>query len=165
MPRSALPSRSEATGPLIRVRRSKIHGSGVFALCAIPRGTRVIEYVGERVSHAEADRRYEHRPVNDAHTFLFIVDGRTVVDAGVGGNESRFINHSCKPNCETEVTRGRIWVRARRRILPGEELSYDYCIGRDADDPPDVDDIFRCRCGAPRCRGTMLVGRRPRRKK
>ena len=79
MPRSAHPSRSEAAGPLIRVRRSKIHGSGVFALCAIPRGTRVIEYVGERVSHAEADRRYEGRPVNDAHTFLFIVDHRTVV--------------------------------------------------------------------------------------
>lgn len=165
MPRSAHPSRSEAAGPLIRVRRSKIHGSGVFALCAIPRGTRVIEYVGERVSHAEADRRYEGRPVNDAHTFLFIVDHRTVVDAGVGGNEARYINHSCKPNCETEVTRGRIWVRARRRILPGEELAYDYSIGRDADDPPDVDEVFRCRCGAPRCRGTMLVGRPPRRKK
>lgn len=165
MPRSAPPSRSEAAGPLIRVRRSKIHGSGVFALRAIPRGTRVIEYLGERVSHAEADRRYEHRPVNDAHTFLFIVDERTVVDAGVGGNQARYINHSCKPNCETEVTRGRIWVRTRRRILPGEELSYDYCIGRDADDPPDVDDVFRCRCGAPRCRGTMLVGRPPRRKK
>jgi len=165
MPRSAHPSRSEAAGPLIRVRRSKIHGSGVFALCAIPRGTRVIEYVGERVPHAEADRRYEGRPVNDAHTFLFIVNDRTVVDAGVGGNEARYINHSCKPNCETEVTRGRIWVRARRRILPGEELAYDYSIGRDADDPPDVDEVFRCRCGAPRCRGTMLVGRPPRRKK
>lgn len=162
MPRSAHPSRSEATGPRIRVRRSKIHGSGVFALRALPRGTRIVEYLGERVSHAEADRRYEGRPANDAHTFLFIVDDRTVVDAGAGGNEARFINHSCKPNCETEVLRGRIWVRARRRILPGEELSYDYCIGRDADDPPDVDDIFSCRCGAPRCRGTMLVGRPPR---
>jgi hypothetical protein len=164
MRRSAHPSRSEGACPLIRVRRSKIHGSGVFAARAIPRGAHVIEYVGERVSHAEADRRYEGRPLNDAHTFLFTVDERTVVDAGVGGNEARFINHSCKPNCETEVTRGRIWVRARRRILPHEELSYDYCIGRDADDPPDVDEIYGCRCGAPRCRGTMLVGRPPRRK-
>lgn len=164
MRRFAHPSRSEAAGPSIRVRRSKIHGSGVFAARAIPRGARVIEYDGERVSHAEADRRYENRPVNDAHTFLFIVDDRTVVDAGVGGNEARYINHSCRPNCETEVTRGRIWIRARRRILPGEELSYDYCIGRDADDPPGVDEIFRCQCGATRCRGTMLVGRRPRRK-
>lgn len=165
MPRSAHPSRSEATGPIIRVRRSKIHGSGVFAASAIPRGARIIEYLGERVSHAEADRRYEKRPVNDAHTFLFIVDDKTVVDAGAGGNEARFINHSCKPNCETEVTRGRIWVRARRRIVPGEELSYDYCIGRDADDPPDIDKIFKCRCGVTRCRGTMLVGRPPWRKK
>jgi len=165
MPRSAHPSRSEAASPIIGVRRSKIHGSGIFAASAIPRGARIIEYLGERVSHAEADRRYEKRPVSDAHTFLFIVDDKTVVDAGAGGNEARFINHSCKPNCETEVTRGRIWVRARRRIVPGEELSYDYCIGRDADDPPDIDAIFKCRCGATRCRGTMLVRRPPRRKK
>ena len=165
MRRSAQPSRSEAAGPFIRVRRSKIHGSGVFAVRAIPRGARIVEYVGERVSHAEADRRYENRPVQDAHTFLFIVDDETVVDAGVGGNEARFINHACKPNCETEVTRGRIWVRARRRILPGEELSYDYCIGRDADDPPDIDEVFECRCGTLRCRETMLIGRPPRRKK
>jgi len=165
MPQSARPSRSEAAGPLIRVRRSKIHGSGVFALRAIARGARVMEYVGERVTHAEADRRYEHRPQNDAHTFLFTVDEHTVVDAGVGGNEARFINHSCRPNCETEVIGGRIWIQARRRIEAGEELSYDYCIGRDADDPPDADQIYRCRCGAARCRGTMLAGPPPRRHK
>lgn len=165
MRRSARPSRSEAGGPIIRVRRSKIHGHGVFATRLIPRSTRVIEYVGERVSHAEADRRYEGRPVQDAHTFLFIVDRNTVVDAGVGGNEARFINHACRPNCETEITRGRIWIRTLRRILPGEELSYDYCIGRDPDDPPDVDEIFGCRCGTARCRRTMLVGPTPRRRK
>lgn len=165
MPRSARPSRSEAAGPFIRVRRSRIHGRGVFAVRLIPRSTRIIEYVGERVTHAEADRRYQGRPVHDAHTFLFIVDRDTVVDAGVGGNEARYVNHSCRPNCETEVTRGRIWIRSLRRILPGEELSYDYSIGRDADDPPDVDEIFRCRCGAPRCRGTLLVGPPPRRRK
>ena len=165
MPRSARPLRSETASPLVRVRRSKIHGHGVFAVQLIPRGTRIIEYVGERVSHAEADRRYKGRPVHDAHTFLFIVDKDTVVDAGVGGNEARYINHSCRPNCETEVTRGRIWICSLRRILPGEELSYEYCIGRDMDDPPDVDETFRCRCGAPRCRGTMLVGPPPRRRK
>ena len=165
MPRSARPSLSEAAGPLVRVRRSRIHGYGVFAVQPIPRRKRIIEYVGERVSHREADRRYQARPTHDAHTFLFIVNKDVVVDAGVGGNDARYINHSCKPNCETEVTRGRIWVRALRRILPGEELSYDYSIGRDADDPPDVDEIYRCRCGAPRCRGTMLAGRPPRRRK
>jgi SET domain-containing protein len=165
MPPSARPSPSKAAGPIIRVRRSRIHGYGVFAEQPIPRGKRIIEYVGERVSHAEADRRYEGRPARDAHTFLFIVNKDVVVDAGVDGSEARYINHSCKPNCETEVIRGRIWIRALRRILPGEELSYDYCIGRDPDDAPDVDEIYRCRCGAPRCRGTMLVGRRPRRRK
>lgn len=162
--RSARPSPSDPSVLPIRVRRSRIHGSGVFATRPIPRGARIVEYVGERVSHAEADRRYEHRPVHDAHTFLFIVDRDTVIDAGVGGNEARYINHSCRPNCEAEVKRGQIWIRALRNIRPGEELSYEYGIRRDADDPPDVDEIFRCRCGAPRCRGTMLTGRPPRRR-
>ena len=144
---------------MIRVRRSRIHGNGVFATRPIPRGTRIIEYAGERVSHEEADRRYAHRPVHDAHTFLFIVDDDTVVDAGVGGNEARYINHGCKPNCEAAVARGRIWIRTIRSIQPGDELFYDYRIGRDRDDPPDIDEIFACRCGASKCRGTMLIGR------
>ena len=165
MPPSAHLSPSKAAGPIIRVRRSKIHGYGVFAVQPIPRGRHIIEYVGERVSHAEADRRYEGRPARDAHTFLFIVNEDVVVDAGVDGNDARFINHSCKPNCETAVVRGRIWIRSLCRILPGEELSYDYCIGRDPEDAPDVDEIYHCRCGSPRCRGTMLIGRRPRRRK
>jgi SET domain-containing protein len=162
MPPSAHPSPSKAGGPIIRVRRSRIHGYGVFAVQPIARGKRIIEYVGERVSHAEADRRYEGRPARDAHTFLFIVNEDVVVDAGVDGNEARYINHSSKPNCESEVIRGRIWIRSLRRIRTGEELSYDYCIGRDADDPPDIDEIFACHCGAGRCRGTMLVGPAPR---
>jgi hypothetical protein len=165
MPPSARPSPSKAAGPIIRVRRSRIHGYGVFAVQPIPRGKRIIEYVGERVSHAEADRRYGCRPARDAHTFLFTVNEDVVVDAGVDGNDARFINHACKPNCETEVIRGRIWILSLRRILPGEELSYDYCIGRDSDDAPDVDEIYRCRCSSPGCRGTMLTGRRPRRRK
>ncbi len=158
-----------ATPDNIRVRRSRIHGNGVFATRAIAKGSRIIEYLGERVSHEEADERYEHKPITDSHTFLFTVDDDTVVDAGVGGNAARWINHSCAPNCEAVIERGHIWIRALRRIEPGEELAYDYRIGRDADDPPDIDEIFRCHCGAPGCRGTMLIGRRrqprPRRKK
>jgi SET domain-containing protein len=165
MPPFVHPLPSDADGPIIRVRRSRIHGYGVFAVQPIARGKRIIGYVGERVSHAEADRRYEGHPARDAHTFLFVVNEDVVVDAGVDGNDARYINHSCKPNCETEVIRGRIWIRSLRRILPGEELSYDYCIGRDPEDAPDVDDIYRCRCGLLRCRGTMLAGRRPRRRK
>lgn len=158
-------SRSEIPAPPVRVRSSRIHGRGVFATRPIRRGRRVIEYVGERVSHEEADRRYADKALDDAHTFLFIVNAQTVVDAGVGGNAARYINHSCAPNCEAVVVGGRIWIKALRDVEPGEELHYNYRIGREQDDPPDADDVFRCCCGTARCRGTMLVGRRPRRRR
>ena len=104
----------------------------------------------------EADRRYEDKDANDNHTFLFIVDSRTVIDAGVDGNEARFINHSCDPNCESVIEKRRVFIEAIRTIEPGEELTYDYQIQREDDDPPDIDEIFACRCGFPKCRGTML---------
>jgi uncharacterized protein len=142
--------------PDIEVRDSPLHGLGVFATRRIKKGTRVIEYLGERVSHHEADGRYEDKDENDNHTFLFIVDARTVIDAGVGGNEARFVNHGCDPNCESVIEKRRVFIEAIRDIVPGEELTYDYQIQRDPDDPPDVDVIFACRCGAKACRGTML---------
>jgi SET domain-containing protein len=142
--------------PMIRVRNSRIHGSGVFATRRIRKGTRIIEYVGERLSHEEADRRYDDHDENDNHTFLFIVDKKTVIDAGVGGNAARFINHSCDGNCESVIEKGRVYIEATRTIQPGEELGYDYEIGREPDDPPNVDEIFACRCGSTKCRGTML---------
>ena len=153
--------------PLIEVRDSPLHGLGVFAARHIPKGTRIIEYVGERVSHAEADRRHERKDASDAHTFLFIVDARTVIDAGADGNEARFVNHACEPNCESVIENRRVFIDAVRAIGPGEELTYDYQIVREPDDPPDIDAIFACRCGSPRCRGSMLwpprrsVARRP----
>ena len=142
--------------PQIEVRSSPLHGLGVFARQRIRKGTRIIEYLGERVSHAEADRRYEDKDASDAHTFLFIVDGRTVIDAGVAGNEARFVNHACEPNCESVIENRRVFIEAVRTIEPGEELTYDYQIQREVDDPPDVDAIFACRCGSARCRGSML---------
>ncbi len=145
---------------MLIVRRSRVHGRGVFARGRIRKGTRIIEYLGERVSHSEADRRYEHKNSNDNHTFLFIVDRRTVVDAGVKGNHARFINHSCDPNCESVIDQRRIFIEALRTIQPGEELCYDYRIGRDRSDPTDIDKIFECRCGAEQCRGSMLWPRR-----
>ena len=149
--------KSAARGaPLFKVRRSRVHGRGAFAERRIRKGTRIIEYLGERVSHQEADRRYEDRGARDSHTFLFIVDARTVIDAGAGGNDARFINHSCKPNCETVMEGKRVFIEATRTIQPGEELNYDYQLGRAADDPPDVDEIYACRCGQANCRGTML---------
>jgi SET domain-containing protein len=145
--------------PSIEVRNSSIHGYGVFALRKIRTGTRVIEYLGERVSHKIADARHENKDPNDNHTFLFTVDRRTVIDASVGGNEARYINHGCDPNCESATINGRVFITAIKTIQPGEELAYDYSIQRDADDEPGIDDVFGCRCGAEKCRGTMLEPR------
>jgi len=152
--------------PLFEVRHSRIHGYGVFAARRIRKGTTVIEYLGERVSHDEADARYEDKDPNDNHTFLFTVDSKIVIDGGgVGGNEARYINHGCNPNCASTAQNKRIYVEAIRTIQPGEELAYDYQIERDPEDPPNVDEIFACRCGAAKCRGSMLVARKKTRKK
>jgi SET domain-containing protein len=142
--------------PLFEVRHSPIHGFGIFAARRIRKGTTVIEYLGERVSHAQADARYEDKDPNDNHTFLFTVDAKTVIDAGVDGNEARYINHGCDPNCESTAVNKRIFIEAIRTIQPGEELSYDYQIQRDDDDDADVDEVYACRCGAKNCRGSML---------
>jgi hypothetical protein len=148
--------------PLVEVRHSRVHGYGVFALRRIRKGTTVLEYLGERVSHAAADARYANRDSRDNHTFLFTIDSNTVIDAGVGGNEARYINHGCEPNCESAARTKRIFIEALRTIQPGEELTYDYQIRRDADDEPDIDEIYACRCGAAGCRGTMLEGSKAR---
>ena len=149
--------------PLYRVRRSKIHGTGAFAACDIRKGTRITEYVGDRISHAEADRRYADKADDDNHTFLFTVDNRVVIDGGIGGNEAKYINHSCDPNCETVIDERRVFIEAIRDIRKGDELGYDYLIERDDSDPPNVDVIWACRCGSPKCRGTMLLPRKAKR--
>jgi uncharacterized protein len=141
---------------MMRVRRSRVHGRGVFAVRSIRRGTRIIEYLGDRVSHRQADVRYEHKDISDNHTFLFIVDRSVVIDGGSNGNDARFINHSCDPNSESLIDDRRVFIEAIRTIRPGDEITYDYQIGRDRTDPPNIDDIFACRCGAGECRGSML---------
>jgi SET domain-containing protein len=149
--------------PLFEVRHSPIHGYGVFAARRIRKGTTIMEYLGDRVSHAQADSRYEGKDPNDNHTFLFTVDAKTVIDAGVNGNEARYINHGCDPNCESTAMNRRIFIEAIRTIQAGEELSYDYQIQRDGDDAPNIDEVYACRCGAKNCRGTMLeAARKPR---
>ncbi|GMU68222.1 MAG: hypothetical protein AMXMBFR37_05550 [Steroidobacteraceae bacterium] len=151
--------------PLFKVRRSKVHGLGVFAARKIRKGTRIVEYLGDRISHKVADQRYEDKLEDDGHTFLFIVDRGVVIDAGVGGNDARFINHGCDPNCESVIEDRRVFIEALRTIQPGEELNYDYQIGRADDDPPNVDEVFACRCGAVKCRGTMLwPAKRPKKR-
>ena len=128
----------------------------MFAARRIRKGTTIVEYLGDRVSHAQADERYKDKSADDNHTFLFTVDARTVIDAGVGGNEARYINHACDPNCESATENRRVFIRAIRTIQPGEELSYDYLIQRDSDDAPNIDEVYACRCGAKSCRGSML---------
>ena len=141
---------------LIEVRNSPVHGSGVFALRKIRKGSTIIEYLGDRVTHEEVDERYADKLDTDSHTFLFTVNSKIVIDAGSNGNDARFINHSCDPNCESTIKKKRVFIEAIRTIEPGDELAYDYQIQRDPDDPPNVDEVFACRCGAEKCRGSML---------
>ena len=114
--------------PYFEIRTSPIQGRGAFATRRIRKGTRLIEYVGERISHAEADRRYDDDTMKRHHTFLFTLNNRTVIDAGVNGNEARFINHSCDPNCQAIEEDGRIFIEAIRNIQPGTELTDLYRI-------------------------------------
>ena len=144
----------------IQVRRSGVHGKGVFALQAIPAGTRLIEYVGDVITWPEALRRHPHDPLQPNHTFYFHLDDKHVIDANVGGNASRWINHSCDPNCEAQETGGRVFIEALRDLHPGEELFYDYGLVIDERYTPKLKRDYECRCGAPNCRRTMLAPKR-----
>ena len=151
--------------PYFEIRRSRIRGRGAFARRKIRKGTRIIEYTGERVSHEEADRRYDDEHMARHHTFLFTLDKKTCLDAAVNGNDARFINHSCDPNCEAVIDKGHIWIEALRTIEPGDELVYDYQYERE-DDASDGDEkLYPCRCGSASCRGTILAPRRRQKKK
>ncbi len=154
--RAKKPAKPLTAAHLVEARSSGIHGTGVYAIAPIKKGTRIIEYLGERISHAEADARYEQKGDDDGHTFLFIASNRTVIDAGVNGNDARFINHSCNPNCETVIENSRVFIDAIRNIKPGEELGYDYQLTWESTDDPEELALYACRCGAKRCRGTML---------
>jgi SET domain-containing protein len=142
------------------VRRSKIHGRGVFAATTIPKGTRIIEYRGRRISYALACDLYPDETGKPTHTFLFELDDDRVIDAGQRGNAARWINHSCEPNCEAVDDDGRIWIEAIRTIRPGEELGYDYNITLEERHTPTEKRRWSCLCGARRCRGTLLASKR-----
>lgn len=144
----------------LALRRSGIHGKGVFAREPIPAGTRLIEYVGERITREEGDRRYPWVDSVPYHTLLFTIEDDLVVDGGVGGNVSRFINHSCEPNCTSVVEDQRIFVESLRDIPPGEELTYDYNLITEGRHTAAAKRRFPCHCGAPSCRGTLLKKKR-----
>ena len=137
-------------------RRSRIHGTGVFATRRIRAGRILIAYLGQVLTEAEVDARYGD-DADDPHTFLFGCGNHRYVDASVGGNAARFINHSCDPNCETELSDGTIWIRAIRNIQPGAELTYDYALEIERGASRARRSRYACRCGAPKCRGTMLA--------
>ena len=122
---------------MIVKRRSRIHGWGVYATETIPKNTRIIHYAGEKISNRESLRR-ELRYIRRGHIWCFKLTNRTVIDAGVGGNVARYINHSCRPNCYVDIKNGVIWIRASRTIHRGEELSYNYNTDGEA--------LIKCRC-------------------
>lgn len=138
------------------VRDSPISGQGAFAIRPIKKGERLIEYVGERIAHPVANERYDDDSMEEHHTFLFSVSSRTVIDATHTGNESRYINHSCDLNCESEVERGRVYIFSLRDIKVGEELHYDYAYERSGDETEKEEAQYRCLCGAKHCRGSIM---------
>ncbi len=152
--------RINGAGPLYVVRRSGIHGRGVFAARDLPKGTRILEYRGVRISYDRAAELYSEYEDQPTHTFLFEIDDDTVIDAGQRGNAARWINHSCAPNCEAVDEGGRIYIEAIRRIRAGEELGYDYNITLEERHTAAERRRWACLCGAGICRGTLLADKR-----
>ena len=137
------------------VRRSRIHGRGVFAAKRFRKGARIIEYTGRRILWSSVPDE-----LDDPRMYYFgLDDGKRVIDPSVGGNEAQWINHSCDPNCEVRETRGRIFIHASRNIRPGEELFYDYHLETDDDVPrtKEIEAEAPCHCGSKNCRGTLLA--------
>lgn len=151
-----------ASSRRIQTRRSGVHGKGVFAVQDIAEGETIIEYVGEVISWPDAQARHPHNPNDPNHTFYFHVDETRVIDALYGGNSSRWINHSCAPNCEADEQDGRIFIKALRNIAAGEELNYDYGLIIDERYTPKLKAEYPCWCGAKDCRGTLLAPKRRR---
>lgn len=128
--------------PKLVVKKSGIHGTGVFAAEPIKEGQKIIEYKGEKILGQEGDRRSE---IDDKLTYIFVLNDKYDIDGSVNGNESRLINHSCNPNTYVDIFDGHIWIIADRNIERGEELTYDYKF--------DADELELCFCGSIKCRG------------
>ncbi|WP_202841245.1 SET domain-containing protein [Luteimonas saliphila] len=151
----------------IEARLSPIHGNGVFATGLIKKGERVVRYKGKLRTHAEVDEEYGDDD-EDGHTFLFTLNDDYVVDANVGGNIARWINHSCQPNCESEIEedakdrrhKDKVFIQALREIKPGEELTYNYGITLDEPHTARLKKLWACKCGSKKCTGTMLQPKR-----
>ena len=149
--------RGPITSKYIEVRESEIHGTGVFASTKVPKGKKVIEYVGEKITKKESARRSialiekNRGSETDGAVYIFEVNKRHDIDGNIPENTARFINHSCDPNCEPDVIKNRVWLISTRKIKKGEELSYNY--GFDLEDYEE----HKCRCGAKECIGYITA--------
>lgn len=155
-----MPKYDATDSPPFEVRHSSMQGLGAFATHHIPAGTRLVEYAGQRLTPAQAEERYPEVPGERHHTFLFAIDETVVIDAAVDGNDARWINHSCDPNCDAVVDGGRIWIETIRDVRPGAELAYDYAFTLTERHTPAAKRRYPCHCGARNCRRTMLAKKR-----
>ncbi|WP_321817058.1 MULTISPECIES: SET domain-containing protein [unclassified Paraburkholderia] len=137
------------------VRRSPVHGRGVFALRTLREGELLVEYKGKRMGWRNAVAAHGTTGLS-GHTFFFgLADGR-VIDGAQGGNSARWLNHACEPNCRAFEMDGRVYIEAARDVMRGEELFLDYGLVVDAGDYETARGEYACRCGARTCRGTMI---------
>ncbi|RAR50056.1 hypothetical protein C7401_14348 [Paraburkholderia unamae] len=139
----------------ITVRKSSVHGKGVFALHALKAGERIIEYKGKKTSWAAAIRRYAKHGA-PGHTFYFALEDGDVIDGGRGGNSSRWFNHACSANCEAVEVAGRVYIEASRNIAAGEKLFLTYGLSVDEPVTLGIQVLYACSYGHVRCSGTML---------
>ncbi len=141
-----------------KVRKSKVHGKGIIATENIKKNTKIIQYIGEKVTKREGDKRSEKRInkyLNSETTgsvYIFELDNKYDIDGSVLYNKARYINHSCEPNCEVDITNGEIWISSIKKIKKGDELSYDYGYEFNKNDFRD----HRCKCGAKECIGFII---------
>ena len=155
----------------IEARQSDIHGNGVFAIADIKKGDFVVEYKGKRRTHAEVDKD-DTGDIESGHTFLFTLNDDYVIDANHKGNKARWINHSCDPNCEAVIDehegknrkKDRVLIEALRNIKSGEELTYNYGITLSEPHTAHLKKVWECRCGSPKCTGTILQPKRKAKK-
>ncbi|MBS3072380.1 SET domain-containing protein-lysine N-methyltransferase [Candidatus Pacearchaeota archaeon] len=140
----------------VKFRRSKIHSTGGFAAKDIPKGTKIIEYIGKKITKKQADKIADKemarhkRDKNNGAVYIFELNKKYDIDGNVSWNPARLINHSCSPNAETEIKKERIWIIATKKIKKGEEITYDY--GYDIDDW----DNHPCKCGSKNCVGYIV---------
>ncbi len=141
-----------------QVKKSNIHGSGVFASKKINKGTKIIQYIGEKVKRSEGDKRSEKRLLkylnssDSGSVYIFELNSRYDIDGSPLYNKARYINHSCNPNCEVDISNGEIWIKSIKNIKNGEELKYDYGFEFDEDDYTD----HVCKCEDKNCIGYII---------